>query len=165
MQGDLLLIRMWRSLPAGPWNGKCFIYNAIHDQFPVSCFGPCPLDSLACTSRLSCCLFLHLSQGGVPNQALRIGSALSKWQHYIVICIYIIMIKFQITTETRKTENQQKGRHMSKLSSDCYRNMKQTAGHAPPRAKAPGIPLPLLPKRVLNISGDYYENSRLYLHS
>ena len=24
-----------------------------------------------------------------------------------------------------------------------------TAGHAPPRAKAPGIPLPLLPKRVL----------------
>ena len=38
---------------------------------------------------------------------------------------------------------------MSKSSSDCYRNMKQTAGHAPPMTKAPGIPLPLLPKRVL----------------
>ena len=36
------------------------------------------------------------------------------------------------------------------LSLTGYWTKEITAGHAPPMTKAPGIPLPLLPKRVLN---------------
>jgi len=45
---------------------------------------------------------------------------------------------------------------MSKSSLDCYRNTKQTAGHAPPRAEAPGIPLPPAPQRSLESNIDFW---------
>ena len=62
------------------------------------------MDSLACTSRLSCCLFPGIShQGGVPNQALWHWFRSEQWTMIYSTQYYLSLMHtcIQLKTETR----------------------------------------------------------------